>query len=257
MRNRWLGLLTGALLLLVGGAAHAQTTPASATAGQAATLDTDSHLIAWWKFEETSGKSASDSSGRGHAGMLEGTLSFDTHSATGRIGGAIKFGGGNDCIRVPDFKGVTGAGPRTVAVWLKTASTSGEIVSWGANDAGKMWNFGYVRGGIGVTPKGGYLYMKDPTHDEQWHHVAAVVSEASPPNLHDDVKLFKDGEPATIDDIGLLDLWPIETGDKLDVSIGRRFKGLLDDLRIYDRALSADEINALFKLESHRPPPKS
>jgi len=76
------------------------------------------------------------------------------------------------------------------------------------------------------------------------------VREASPPNLHDDVKLYRDGVPAEIDDIGLLDLWPIETGDKEDVKIGQRYKGLIDDLRIYDHALSDDEIKALSNPES-------
>jgi hypothetical protein len=121
------------------------------------------------------------------------------------------------------------------------------VVSWGLDDHGKMWTLGFIRGRIGVTPKGGYLYMKDSTSDDAWHHVAAVVLEASPPNLHDNAKIYKDGEPAEIHDIGLLDLWPIETGDKLDVTIGRKFKGAIDDLRIYDRALSDDEIKALFK----------
>jgi hypothetical protein len=120
-----------------------------------------------------------------------------------------------------------------------------------------MWIFGHIRGRIGVTPKGGYLYMKAGTDDDTWHHVAVVVHEASPPNLHDHVKLFRDGELAEIDDIGLLDLWPIETGDQQDVCVGRRFKGLIDDLRIYDRALSEDEIKALFKREGDRPLPKA
>ncbi|MFH1715798.1 MAG: LamG-like jellyroll fold domain-containing protein, partial [Planctomycetota bacterium] len=81
--------------------------------------------------------------------------------------------------------------------------------------------------------------------------------EAELPNLHDDVKLYKDGNLAVIHDIGLLDLWPIETGDELDVRIGRQFKGLIDDVRIYDRALSEDEMKALFTLQSDRPSSRS
>ena len=37
-------------------------------------------------------------------------------------------------------------------------------------------------------------------------------SKAELPNLHDDVTLYLDGAPAEIHDIGLLDLWPIQTG---------------------------------------------
>jgi len=222
------------------------------------TLNSDVHLVGWWKFDEAAGKRAMDSSKHGHDGTLEGGLSFDTHSATGRTGKAVRLEGNNDCIRMAGFKGVTGIQPRTVAAWIKTPAGEGDLATWGTNDHGQMWIFGHIRGRIGVTPKGGYLYMKAGTDDDTWHHVAVVVREASPPNLHDDVRLFRDGELAEIDDIGLLDLWPIETGDQQDVGVGRRFKGLIDDLRIYDRALSEDEVKSLFKLEGDRPlpPPK-
>jgi len=213
-------------------------------------LDADAHLVGWWKFDETSGKSAADSSKQHHDGVLEGDFSFETHSAPGRIGTAIKLEG-KGCVRISEFKGVTGTRPRTIAAWIKTASPSGEIVSWGLNDFGKMWTMSFIRSRVGVTPKGGYYYMKAGVNDNEWHHVAAVVKEGSPPNLHDNVKLYRDGVPAEIDDIGLLDLWPIDTGDQEDVRIGQRFKGLVDDLRIYDHALSDDEIKALFDVGSN------
>lgn len=95
--------------------------------------------------------------------------------------------------------------------------------------------------------------MNAETHDDKWHHIAVVVREAELPNLHDNVALYLDGAPAEVHDIGLLDLWPIQTGDELDVRIGRRFNGLLDDLRIYDRTLADNEIELLFKLQSDRP----
>ena len=145
------------------------------------------------------------------------------------------------------YKGITGPGPRTIATWIKHTANGGEIITWGTADAGKMFQFCFIRDRIGVTPRGGYLYMKAATNDDKWHHVAVVVREGSPPNLHDDVKIYLDGEVAEIDDIGLLDLWPIDTGDKQDVRIGNRYKGAIDDLRIYDRALSDEEIAALNK----------
>jgi hypothetical protein len=211
------------------------------------TSDRDPHLVAQWKLDETSGKTAADSSGRGHAATLEGGLSFDTHSVAGPRGKALRFDGTDECLRAAGFKGVVGSGPRTISVWIKTDATEGEVISWGKNDHGKMWSLCFIRQGLGVTPKGGYLYMKRGIEDNAWHQVVAVVREASPPNLHDDVKLYKDGEPAEIDDIGLLDLWPIETVAEEDVRIGRRFKGQLSDIRIYDRALSEEEVKTLYR----------
>ncbi|MHC4574288.1 MAG: LamG domain-containing protein, partial [Planctomycetota bacterium] len=135
------------------------------------------------------------------------------------------------------------------AAWIKTRSDRGEILSWGRDEGGGMFIFGHVegRGRIGVTPQGGYLYMNAKTNDDAWHHVAAVVQEAELPNLHDHVKIFLDGDVAVIHDIGILDLWPIDTPAGQDVTIGKGFKGTLDDVRLYDRALSAKEIELLFK----------
>lgn len=235
--------------------ASAQTAVPASSPGRdhALTLDTDPHLVGWWPFDDVAGQSAADAAKPAHPGTLPGALSFDTHSAPGRSGRALKLDGSPEGVRIAGFKGVSGPQPRTVAAWIKTPTASGDIVSWGTNDFGRMWTFGFVRGHIGVTPKGGYYYMKAGTQDDAWHHVAVVLQEAAAPNLHDHARLFKDGEPAEIDDIGLLDLWPIDTGAHLDVTIGRRFKGVIDDLRLYDRALSEDEVKALFKLESNRP----
>jgi uncharacterized protein len=208
-------------------------------------LDADSHLLAWLKFDETSGTTAADASGHARAGTLEGGLAFDEASVPGRHGRAIQLDGKTQLIRISGFKGVTGTRQRSVSAWIRTRDAGGEIVSWGTNDAGRMFIVSFIRGRVGLTPRGGYLYMKATVHDDAWHHIAIVVSEAAEPNLHDDVRLYRDGERAEIDDIGLLDLWPIDTGDRQDVIIGRRFRGAIDDLRIYDRALSDDEVRTL------------
>lgn len=221
------------------------------------TLDTDPHLVGWWKFDETVGKTAADSSKFKRKGTLKGELSFDKNSVEGKIGKALKFGGKDDLVEIKDYKGITGTKPRSVAAWIKTKKTDGEIIAWGENDFGKMFYCKHIRKRIGVTPDGGYLYMKEYTNKDKWRHIAVVVIEVaddSPgPNLHDHVKLYLDGEPATIDDIGLLDLWPLTTGKKIDVRIGRRYKGIIDDLRLYDRSLSTDEVKAIFQQKTDQP----
>lgn len=237
--------------LLIGALASTfwdMTTGLAQPGAEAATdLDADPHLVGWWRLDEESGKSAADSSKHEHDGVLTDELSFDANSAPGRIGRALKLDGDKGVLRITEYRGVTGTHPRTVAAWIKTATSRGQIISWGENDFGKMWNLGFVRGRLGVTPDGGYLYINAPIHDDAWHHVAAVVQEAELPNLHDDVKLYVDGTLAEIHDIGLLDLWPINTGSDREVEIGRGFKGLIDDVRIYDRALSHEDVRALFR----------
>ena len=216
------------------------------------TLDTDPHLVGWWKLDETSGKAAADSSKHKRKGVLKGELSFARNSVAGRIGKTLKLDGEDGYIEITKYKGVVGTKPRTVTAWVRTTSSRGEVISWGADDFGKMFTFCFIRGRLGIKPNGGYYYMNDQIHDDQWHHVAIVIKEAELPNLHDDAVLYRDGVVAEIHDIGLLDLWPIDTGSDLDVRIGRGFKGLIDDVRIYDRVLSDEEVMALFKLQSDR-----
>jgi len=205
-------------------------------------------LVCWWKFDEVMGITAADSSGQGRDGTLKGSLSFDSGSVEGKIGKALNIAGGGDYIEITGYKGVLGTAPRTVSAWIKTKRDNGQILSWGRDEGGEMFIFGFIpgRGRVGVTPQGGYLYMNDKVSDDQWHHVASVVHEAELPNLHDNVTLYKDGEVAIIHGIGLLDLWPIDTPSELDVAIGKGFEGAVDDVRIYDRALSGDEIRLLF-----------
>lgn len=239
--GRRVGLFIGVLALVLPVAVAPNRAPAAAPA----TAPGDAPApVAWWKFDETSGTQAADSSGHARHAVLEGGLSFDSASVPGRIGRAISLDG-KGIIRAAGYRGIVGQHPRTVALWLKTATPGGELVSWGVPDAGKMFIFGFIRNRVGVTPRGGYLYMKVGVNDGAWHHVAVVVPEASPPNLHDHVKLYLDGEKAEIDDIGLLDLWPIDTGEQQELLIGRRFRGVLDDVRIYDRALTEEQMREL------------
>ncbi|HUT13603.1 MAG TPA: LamG domain-containing protein [Thermoguttaceae bacterium] len=240
MKRSVLSVFSFSVYLLLGsaGAAVAQTADG---------VDADPHLVGWWKMDDASGKTAADASRHGRGGTLQGGLTFEQNSVAGRVGKALQLDGKEGCVEITGYKGVAGTQPRTVALWIKSKSTRGELLAWGADDFGKMFFFQHIRGRVGVTPSGGYLYINDQTNDDQWHHVAAVVVEGDPPNLHDHVRLYLDGELATIHDIGLLDLWPIETGSEIDVRIGRGFEGAVDEVRIYDRALSDDEVKNLFR----------
>ena len=218
---------------------------------QASSLDADPHLVGWWRLEENSGRTAADASKHGRHGTLRGGLAFEKRSVAGRVGRALALHGKDGLVEIVGYQGVTGTRVRTVAAWIKTAEDEGQIVVWGADDFGKLWEFGFIRGHLGVAPGGGYLYINDRINDDRWHHVAAVVDGGDPPNLHDNVKLYVDGLQPAIHDIGLLDLWPVDTGREMNVTIGRRFNGLIDEVRLYDRALRDDEVMVLFQQSSN------
>ncbi len=210
------------------------------------TLDTDPQLAARWTLDETDGTKAADASKHARHGTLQGGLTFKTASVPGRHGKALQFDGKKGFLEITGYKGITGTKARSAALWVKTKRNRGDLLSWGADDCGQMWILRFIRGRPGISPSGGYYYMNDYVHDDKWHHVAAVMTEGDPPNLHDNMALYLDGAPAKVHDIGLLDLWPLKTGSEIDVRIGKGFEGAVDDVRLYSRVLNRDEVKALY-----------
>ncbi|MHC4216708.1 MAG: hypothetical protein ACYSWP_25465 [Planctomycetota bacterium] len=108
------------VILLLGLISNIGTVTARTDKEKVVSLDTDPNLVGWWKFDDTSGTTAVDSSRYKRKGLLKGDLSFKSNSAPGRIGKAIKLDGEDDYIQISGYKGVTGTGPRTVSAWIKT-----------------------------------------------------------------------------------------------------------------------------------------
>lgn len=76
------------------------------------------------------------------------------------------------------------------------------------------------------------------TDTENWHHVVATLDATNTLKLYRD-GVLRDTETAT-GTIGT---------DALDYYIGKNFKGLMDDLRVYKRALNQQEVQTLYQLE--------
>jgi PKD repeat protein len=160
-------------------------------------------------------------------------------------GGAYVFTGTNP-LEIPGYTGINGAGARSVALWLKTthASTSG-LVHWGASgtfsrSSFKMQNTGVARfeyqgGGHNTTPV---------INDDQWHHVAYTYDGNT-------IRIYIDG----IEDFNISDR-VLRTGEagETDVNIGSQlggsiYQGMMDDVRIFDVALSPEDIKVLSEIK--------
>jgi hypothetical protein len=208
----------------------------------------DPNLVAWYTLDEGAGRTAIDWSGHnGH-----GTFTGDVPWAAGIVGGALSFNGiSGNYVEAPDAPNVTGTHSRTVTAWIKT-TTYGEIASWGQNVAGQKWIFRVQEtdgtlGAIRVEVNGGYQVGSTDVRDDNWHHVAAVLVNDGTPDANE-IALYVDGllevSSARLDE-------PINTPAGV-VRIGqspwgvRPFSGLIDDVRIYDKALTAEEIGKTF-----------
>jgi hypothetical protein len=96
----------------------------------------DPDLLVWYTFDEGSGTTAFDSSGKGHHGVLVGN---PTWIGGGQIGGALDFDGAGDYVEDADGGDyLNGLSALTVSVWIKSRSAStnrGFIIGMQPDDA--------------------------------------------------------------------------------------------------------------------------
>ncbi len=210
----------------------------------------DPSLVGWWKLDEWAGTTAVDYSG----GDNHGTITGDPQWVDGYAGGALEFDGSEDLVETA-CAGVTGTGSRTVSAWIRT-ETTGEIASWGTNSPGQKWIFRVqasngTNGALRIEVNGGYQVGMTDLRDGQWHHVAGVLTDDGTPNVNE-IELYVDGEKELIS--ANLDE-PVDTATSGEVRIGeapwhdRPFTGLMDDVRIYDKPLTEDEIKQVMRVD--------
>ncbi len=204
-------------------------------------------LVGYWTFDEGQGTTAFDSSGNG----LDGTLMGNPKWVSGQVGGALDFDGNDDYVQIPDDPLLALTKEITIAAWTNMRATaSGEmaIVSkggWAANDL--PYELTETSGGViywqFYNDAGRDSCAPDSPKAAEWHHIAATYDGAS-------FKCYIDGVLA--EEWAYAGAMPVNTAA---VNIGRRsrggtmFNGLIDDVAIYNRALSVDEIQSI--MEGH------
>ena len=225
------------------------------TAAEIADLAADSAPtgpVARWKFDDGSGTVAADSAG-GNDGMLQNGPTW----TTGSVNGALSFDGIDDFVdmsaHAATFDGLTEG---TISAWInQTTAGGGQAILQFAdtNDAES-----YV--GLRVTASeqvkftvrenGGVLLNMDSVvslAEGEWRHVAVTVGPGGN-------TLYIDGTVAAVtylagsatsaeflDDVSNLNYAAIAQ-EKDNAGPARWFNGLIDDVRIYDRVLSASDI---------------
>ena len=202
------------------------------SAGNAA--DTD--LVGWWKFDETSGTIARDASGNGNDGTVKGNPIW----VVGKIEGALQFDGDGDYVDVGSV-GISGTDPRTIAGWARASTTA--IPSWTTvfgfapddNTDGTYFDIEVDDLGNYVINVQGWQAVFSAV-DMQWHHFAVTYTGSGGSWYLDGQYIDSlDGAVGTIDQVRI--------GARLEDN--NFFPGLIDDVRIYNKALTLEEIKKL------------
>jgi hypothetical protein len=228
----------------------AAASPATYTATYTATGP--SGLVGAWAFDESSGTTAIDSSGTGNAGALSGP----TRVTGGRYGGALSFDGANDWVTVADANSLD-VTRSTISAWVQPAAlgTVWRTVGFKEQPGGMVYALyanqdtsrpvGQVNVGVEVNAVGPSTLPLNA-----WTYLASTYDGTA-------VRLYVNGTLVTTTAVtGSL---PASTGP---FRIGGNsiwaewFNGLIDEVRVYSRALSSSEIQADMNAPIGSPPPQ-
>lgn len=211
-------------------------------------------MVGYWKLDDGSGTSAADASGNGNTGTLVNSPSW----VAGQINGALSFNGTNQRAYVTSSSSLNfGSGsPFSVSAWIKTTQT----VPGGKNlrFINKFTNSPSYKGYIMEIDENQKVvfYTKDGTtvnqvsststiNDGAWHHLVAVREISS--GL---LRIYVDGvqqNAASITNGDLSVSSNLNLGFELLLADNVYLNGSLDEIRIYNRALSVEEVSKLYK----------
>ncbi|MFM2201759.1 MAG: hypothetical protein RL040_959 [Bacteroidota bacterium] len=212
-------------------------------------------LVGWWPFCGN----ANDESGNGHHGNVNNaTLIQDRF---GIVESAFSFDGIDDFIQIPHHTSLNSL-PFSVTFWMKSSGQNGfskilnkaccsswngwdiEIVS--APSSVANWHFEYYNApcqGIYQTYCSPVPYPSIESHNDLWHHCVFTVDSTQ-------AKVYWDGI------LALEQTWdgpPIAPSSSIPLDIARYgqgnfgfYSGLLDDVGIWNKALTESEIQSLF-----------
>jgi hypothetical protein len=197
-------------------------------------------LVAAFGFEETTGTTATDSSGSGNAGTINGP----TRSTTGKFGSALSFDGINDQVSVPDANTLDLTNAMTLEAWVRPSALSAwRTILMKEQTAGLVYGL-YANGDTNRPSAHIYTNVERDVRGtaavpvNAWTHVAATYDGAV-------LRFFINGTQVSTANIAgtiLTSTGQLRIGGN---SIwGEWFNGLIDEVRVYKRTLTAAEIQA-------------
>ena len=199
--------------------------------------------VGWWKLDENTGLAAADGSGSGN----NGTLTNGPTWTAGRLGSALAFDGINDNVTIPHSPSLALAGAFSLSAWVNPAISTANFKSLMVKNYTHFFyasSKGYCGNGavlVGFVGSAGAKTACDrnPLPVNAWTHLAAT-SDGSV------LRLYRNG---VMTSSAVVTGAPIASTGTLQLGasrFGEYFNGKLDEARVYNRALSAAEVLALF-----------
>lgn len=208
-------------------------------------------LVFWGKIDENNGVFV-DQSGNQADGSWQTNGGASDYGTLGKFGKSVWFEGSDDYITIPHSTSLAITGDISVSAWIKGEDFDGDrfVVSKqaaGASTNGAPYilymNKGRIRFGRGdgtaVTNSTG-VGTNDTCTTRKWNHVAISMTGTQ-------CRFFVNG---AFVDVNTIDVTTADQGQELRIGIGhsgtRDYAGSIDDVRLWNRGLTDDEVSRLY-----------
>jgi len=217
---------------------------------QSCSVSQDDELVLHLSFDSVSGSTVSDSSGKGNSGTLTGGALV----SSGRVGNAAQLDGSNDYIAVSDSATLDfDKSEGTIMMWVKPVSLSSHSLL--AMDSDFEIEFNTADGRVFYYPYAdnpgyrNYNMMDELLETDTWQHITVTwdysTKEAKIYKYGSEVVYLTENVPAEWSTIASTANWhfggsPVKPGEYME--------GLIDEVKVYNYALSPTEVYDEFLL---------
>jgi len=191
-------------------------------------------LVGWWPFNGN----ANDESGNGNHGTVNGaTLTTDRNGQSNR---AYSFDGVNDNINPLQNNLPFGASARSVSVWFQRIGSGGCLFSYGTANTGNAY---MIAVGSNIIANQGWTspdFPVFPSVNNNWNNVVCTFDGTSSKIYYNGI-LQGTGNMSALNTIFNSFYFGTRVLNDMDF-----FNGNIDDIAIYNRSLTQEEITALY-----------
>ena len=206
-------------------------------------------LAGHWRFDEGSGTTANDQSSNGN----DGTLINNPTWAIGINNGALQFDGIDDYVNCGNDPSLNVTEAVTIAAWVKLNSVPPAFSVLIAGKYGAYWLEWRDTKVLSLSMYiNGTYNGSGPTldlADGDWHHIALTYDGTNKKGYYDKEEVFSEAASGTIDVSG--NNFLVGEGHPASNSYNGCPDGLIDDVQVYDRALTQEEIQLMMSSKGY------